>query len=81
MMPDLENDEDNKKIDVLTSLRPELEIYTMLDYYYRLHWYCVDERINGRQATLNEGVVFERRRALEWAFSRSADWDNVEMST
>jgi hypothetical protein len=81
MMPDLENAEDNKKIDVLNSLRPALEIYTMLDYYYRLHWYCVDERMNGRQAALNEGVVYERRRALEWAFQRSANWDDVEMST
>jgi Domain of unknown function (DUF4272) len=81
LMPDLENAEDNKKIDVLKNLRPEIEIYTMLDYYYRLHWYCVDERMNGRQAVLNEGVVYERRKALEWAYNRSADWDDVEMST
>jgi hypothetical protein len=81
MMPDLENGEDNQKIDVLNNLRPEIEIYTMLDYYYRLHWYCVDERMNGREAKLNEGVVFERRRALEWVYQRSANWDDVEMST
>jgi Domain of unknown function (DUF4272) len=81
LMPNLEHDEDNKKISVINSLRSEIEIYSMHDYYYRLHWYCVDERLNGKQTTLDEGIVVERRRALEWVFNRSADWDNVEMST
>ncbi|MNW20348.1 hypothetical protein D3C71_2207160 [compost metagenome] len=53
----------------------------MLDYYYRLHWYCVDERLNGRQAKLNEGLIYERRKSLEWAFNRENEWENVEMGT
>jgi Domain of unknown function (DUF4272) len=81
LMPNLEHDEDNKKIAAINNLRSEIEIYSMLDYYYRLHWYCVDERLNGKQTTLDEGIIVERRRALEWVFNRSADWDNVEMST
>jgi Domain of unknown function (DUF4272) len=81
LMPNLEHDEDNKKIAVINSIRSETEIYTMLDYYYRLHWYCVDERLNSKQTKLDEGIIVERRRALEWIFKRSADWDNVEMST
>jgi Domain of unknown function (DUF4272) len=81
LMPNLEHDEDNAKIDAIAALKPEIDIYTMLDYYYRLHWYCVDARLNGRKAKLDEGIVVERRRALEWIYNRSADWDNVEMST
>ena len=81
LLPNLEEGETNEKLNNLQAIRPKIEIYTMLDYYYRLHWYCVDERINGREALLNEGVIYERRRALEWAFNRKSDWDNVEMST
>lgn len=81
LLPNLEEGETNKKLDDLHKIRPAMEIYEMLDYYYRLHWYCVDERINGREAKLNEGVIYERRKAIEWAFNRENDWDNVEMST
>lgn len=82
LLPNLEQAEDNNKIDRLQSIQPEIEIYTMLDYYYQLHWYCVDESLNRRkQAKLNEGQIYERRKALEWAYNRSNDWDNVEMGT
>lgn len=81
LLPNLEQGESNEKLEKLQNIRPEIEVYTMLDFYYRLHWYCVDERINNREALLNEGVIYERRKALEWAFNRENDWDNVEMST
>ncbi|NQX37285.1 protein of unknown function [Pedobacter steynii] len=81
LLPNLEDGDTNEKLDNIQEIRPELEIYTMLDYYYRLHWYCVDERLNGREPKLNEGQVYERRKALEWAFNRSNDWDDVEMGT
>ena len=81
LLPNLEQGESNEKLADLQILRTELEVYTMLDLYYRLHWYCVDERFNGREAKLNEGVIYERRKALEWAFNRENDWDSVEMST
>ena len=81
LLPNLEDGDTNKKLDNIKEIRSEQEIYTMLDYYYRLHWYCVDERLNGREPKLNEGQVYERRKALEWAFNRSNDWDDVEMGT
>ncbi|UOQ98717.1 DUF4272 domain-containing protein [Hymenobacter sp. 5317J-9] len=81
LLPNLQKGDNNKKIDSILGLRQELEIYEMLDYYYRLHWYCVDERLNGRQAVLREGLVYERRKSLEWVCNRANDWDNVEMGT
>lgn len=79
LLPDLETEEDNSKIDRIQSLRSELEIYTMLDYYYRLHWYVTDSRINGVKSKLTEGVIYERRKALEWVLNRDCDWDNADM--
>lgn len=81
LLPNLEQGEDNTKLAALIALRPEVEMYTMLDSYFRLHWYCVDERLNGRTAKLNEGLVLERRKALEWAYNRAEDWDQVDMNT
>jgi hypothetical protein len=81
LLPNLEQGDDNSMIDCLQNMRQEIEIYTMLDYYYRLHWYCVDERINGRQAQLNEGQIYMRRKSLEWAFNRISNWDKVELNT
>jgi Domain of unknown function (DUF4272) len=81
LLPNLEEQEDNSKIDKVQSLRSELEIYRMLDYYYRLHWYCVDNRINGVKIKLTEGVIYERRKALEWVFNKEYQWDNVQMDT
>lgn len=81
LLPNLQENESNEKLENVENIRQELDIYTKLDYYYRLHWYCVDERINGRESKLNEGIIYERRKALEWAFNRESDWDNVEMST
>ncbi|MGE8380609.1 MAG: DUF4272 domain-containing protein, partial [Sphingobacterium sp.] len=65
----------------LSSLRSDNKIYTMLDFYYRLHWYCVDERLKGKQALINEGLVYERRKALEWLIDKDSDWDDIEMGT
>ncbi|WP_394776136.1 DUF4272 domain-containing protein [Flavobacterium sp.] len=81
LLPNLENGDDNSKINNLKTSKSEIEICTVLDYYYRLHWYCVDERLNGREAKLNEGLVYERRKSLEWIYNQENDWDNVEMST
>ena len=79
LLPNLEEQDDNSKIDKVQGLRSEIEIYTMLDYYYRLHWYVTDSRINGVKTKLTEGVVYERRKALEWVLDRDYHWDGVEM--
>ena len=81
LVPNLQKGEDNQKIENIKEIRSEIEIYTMLDYYFRLHWYCVDERLIGKQAKLNEGQIYERRKSLEWVNNIENDWDNVEMST
>ena len=81
LLPNLQDGETNKKLERLTVTRPAITAYKMLDRYYRLHWYCVDERLNGRQAKLNEGLIYQRRKSLEWAFDQAGDWDDVEMGT
>ncbi|WP_158961391.1 DUF4272 domain-containing protein [Myroides fluvii] len=81
MLPNLEEGEDNSRLNQITISRTVEDIYTQLDYYYRLHWYCVDERLQGKEAVINEGIVYERRRAFEWLINQETDWDAIEMGT
>ncbi len=81
MLPDLPDGGIDSDVEKTSSLRSEVEIAEMLDCYYRLHWHFVDERINGRPDIEREGIVFERRKALEWLYNRDSDWDSIEMST
>ena len=81
MLPNLEDGEDNSRLQQVLTMRTAEDIYAQLDFYYRLHWYCVDERLQGHEAIINEGLVYERRRALEWLINKDTDWDEIEMGT
>lgn len=65
-----------------TRLRPASECAAALDLAYCLHWAVVDaslkhERTPGSVAPY---VIEERRRALEWLFTRDS-WDAIDLST
>ena len=66
-----------------TQVRSKKEILDTADLYYRFHWACVDARIKSRQVEgLNEGIVYERRYALDWLINDSGeDWDNIALNT
>lgn len=67
-----------------TSLRSREEIMDEADKIYRLHWACVNNRIQGQEAPagMNESIVMERRRGLFWMMShRDEEWDDIAMDT
>lgn len=78
LLPRLEQDEDNSKIESISQLRDEKTIFRMLDYYFRLHWYCVDARLTKQKPKIDEGVVYERRKAMEWLMDNECDWDDAD---
>ena len=59
------------------------KILDELDLEYRYHWATVEKRINESTNTneLDEEVVMERRRALEWLFVEEKDWNNISLDT
>ena len=62
--------------------RPVGEILDAFDEYYRLHWACVDARLNSRELPqVDDGIVLERRHALQWLCDPEDDWDNVSLDT
>ncbi len=67
-----------------TIMRSKEEILDEADKIYRLHWACVDSRINGQTAplALNESVVMERCRGLFWMIGyQDEEWDTISMDT
>jgi hypothetical protein len=63
------------------SLRSADEVQKQVDLIYRMHWYAVNCRLNGTESKLNESVIKERRRALDWMYGVAADWDEMPMDT
>ncbi|OPZ79066.1 MAG: hypothetical protein BWY78_00264 [Alphaproteobacteria bacterium ADurb.Bin438] len=67
-----------------TKLRNVNEILDEADLIYRYHWAIVDARLKriSPPAKLEEGVVLERHRALNWVINHNnEDWDNVRVDT
>ncbi len=65
------------------NLRQPSEIMDMLDLYYNYNWSCVDNRLTPKTkcGELNEEVVMERRKALEWLICKDKNWDSISLDT
>jgi hypothetical protein len=63
------------------ALRPFSEIYFQSDLHYRLHWASRDGRLHKEAATLDEGLIRERRKAMDWMIGVSDDWDDMHSDT
>lgn len=63
------------------SLRSIDEIYQQADFHYRLHWAARNARLLGRQSPIQEGLIRERRKALDWVIGVEADWDEIRGDT
>ncbi len=69
---------------MFANMRDMSEILDELDLTYRLHWACVDARVNNQPApaNVNPSVVYERHYALNWLINRyNENWDNVSVPT
>jgi len=62
-------------------LRSIAEIQEQSDLLYRMHWYAKNCGLTGQDCELSEGIVSERRRAIDWAYGVEEDWDEVPMDT
>ncbi|WP_367873109.1 DUF4272 domain-containing protein [Luteolibacter sp. Populi] len=63
------------------ALRPFEEIYREADLHYRLHWATRAARLGGPEVPLGEGLIRERRKALDWVIGVETDWDEVPGDT
>ncbi|WP_162297831.1 DUF4272 domain-containing protein [Halalkalibacillus sediminis] len=47
MVPDVRKTQNFTTLKAKTLILNEKEIYQQADFYYRVHWYCVDTRLKG----------------------------------
>lgn len=63
------------------TLRPIGDIQEQVDLIYRMHWAAANARFTGTDSSLNESIIRERRRALDWIYGVDEDWDEVPLDT
>lgn len=81
-VPNIQNDDAADSFIKTIKLRPYGQLYKILDLYYRAHWYVRDANLCREDTKdFDYGVIQSRRRALEWVFYPSNDWDDVDLST
>ena len=61
--------------------RPVEDIARCADLYYRLHWYTKHCMLKIRECNLSNGIIMERRKALDWAYGTENNWDEVPLDT
>lgn len=61
--------------------RPLEEIYQQADLHYRLHWAARNARLTGHNCPVDEGLISERRKALDWVIGVEQDWDEIPLDT
>ncbi|UII27208.1 DUF4272 domain-containing protein [Fulvivirga maritima] len=73
-----------EEFEASVQLRTKAEILDALDMTYRMHWACVNARINGREVggAIMPSVIYERHYALNWlTHFMDQPWDEVETPT
>ena len=62
--------------------RPNIELLSMLDYYFCIHWKIVESSISGKPLKLpvDSYVIVKRRLALEWILY-GEDWEDISLDT
>jgi len=62
-------------------VRPIIEIQEQADLLYRMHWYARNCRLIGKECNFSEGIVSERRKAIDWVYGVEENWDEIPMDT
>jgi hypothetical protein len=62
-------------------LKPIAQIQEQCDLLYRIHWYSKYCRMNDIDCLYKENVISERRKALDWIYGVTENWDEIPMDT
>jgi hypothetical protein len=46
-----------------------------------MHWYARNCRLIGKECNFSEGIVSERRKAIDWVYGVEENWDEIPMDT
>ncbi|MGC1181384.1 DUF4272 domain-containing protein [Legionella sp.] len=83
LSPNLQINENSSKYASMMKLRSTKSLYSMLDLYYRVHWWFRNNALTKKEQPKNIDInqIIARRQALEWILNSDVDWDAVNLST
>jgi hypothetical protein len=82
LIPNIQNNESATKFISDFQLRNRLEIFEMLDKFYRAHWFSRNSDFKGEKSDIaNLDIIMERRKALEFTCFKDFVWDEISLDT
>lgn len=63
-----------------SKLRSIEEIQSQSDLLYRMHWYTKHIKFY-QKSKLNQSIIVERRKAIDWVYGTEENWDEVPLDT
>lgn len=82
LIPNIAKNEPAEKFISEFKLRNQLEIFEMLDKFYRAHWFAQKNNLTGNQSDkVDLDIIMERRKALEYTVYKEFDWNEISLDT
>ncbi|MCP2045812.1 DUF4272 domain-containing protein [Pontibacter sp. HSC-36F09] len=82
MTPKIEKNEPAESFIKKFKLRSRLEIFEMLDKFYRAHWFARNNDLTGKESDkVDLDIIMERREALEYTCYNEYEWDSISLDT
>lgn len=82
LIPNIAKNEPTEKFIINFRLRNQIEIFEMLDKFYRAHWYAKNNDLTGKKSDkVDLDIIMERRKALEFTVYKKFDWNEISLDT
>lgn len=82
LIPNIAKNETAEKFITDFRLRNQIEIFEMLDKFYRAHWFARNNNLTGKQSNkVDLDIIMERRKALEYTVYKEFNWNEILLDT
>jgi len=82
MTPKIEKNESAASFIRKFKLRNRLEIFEILDKFYRAHWFARNNDLTGKESDkVDLDIIIERRKALEYTCYNEYEWESISLDT
>ncbi|WP_027127213.1 DUF4272 domain-containing protein [Gelidibacter mesophilus] len=82
LIPNIAKNEPAEKFISNFKLRKKIEIFEMLDKFYRAHWFARNNDLtNKKSEKVDLDIIMERRKALEFTVYKEFEWDEISLDT
>ena len=82
LIPNIAKNEPAEKFISDFSLRNQIEIFEILDKFYRAHWFAKNNDLTGKKSDkVDLDIIMGRRKSLEFTVYKEFDWNEISLDT